>query len=195
MVKVEINTLQRAKDGNSINGDAYSITETSQGLLITVADGLGSGPQASAASQKALRLIEENKSLTLKDMIILLHDGLKTTRGAALAIFKINFMNTWADYVSVGNVQGIAICDKVRIFVSTPGILGYNLPEPVFLNTFNLNELDFLILFTDGLHITDTSTLKFDANLSSEQVISILLSTYKVMLDDLTILVVKFVRE
>ncbi len=116
-----------------------------------VVDGLGHGEGAAEASSTAIEYFREHVSKTPKDLLSLLHDRLRKTRGAAVALVEIERAAQIVRFAGVGNIScRIATSSGVRNFLSHNGIVG----GPSFKSqefAFPWNPEDVLILSTDGL--------------------------------------------
>ena len=72
-------------------GDAWSAVESDGCLSVLVADGLGHGPLAAQASLSAVDVLEQRPSSLPADMMHDIHAALHHTRGAAVAVARIDF--------------------------------------------------------------------------------------------------------
>jgi hypothetical protein len=74
-----------------------------------VADGLGHGFDAAQASRQAVRLFNDNAGLEPARLMETLHAGLRTTRGAAVAIADLRLDRREVRFVGVGNVSAVIL--------------------------------------------------------------------------------------
>lgn len=112
--------------GEEVSGDACAATDTDAGRTLIVADGLGHGSQAAIASSEALRLFQRNKSLPVPDLLQHLHAGLRSTRGAAVALARFDRDRALVVYGGIGNIAAAVVSDSgVRRMVSMNGITGH----------------------------------------------------------------------
>ena len=133
-------------------GDAWSVRKTVDArTMILVADGLGHGIHAAAASHAAVELFEANVELDLPELVTVLHKGLRSTRGAAIAIVELNSGRNELRFVGVGNISGTLIIDgKTRSTVSHNGTVGAEVHRIKEFNYPWPND-GMLVLHSDGL--------------------------------------------
>jgi anti-sigma regulatory factor (Ser/Thr protein kinase) len=150
-------TLAVPKPGEQVCGDAGAIVTRQDGnLAVLLADGLGHGPIAAAASEEAVRLFKKaaagtTDSLTPGGLLPVLHAGLRPTRGAALAVACIDPAARRVLYGGVGNIAGFIIDSAgLRRMVSHNGIAGHAMGR---LQAFQypLYHRPVLVLYSDGL--------------------------------------------
>jgi anti-sigma regulatory factor (Ser/Thr protein kinase)/serine/threonine protein phosphatase PrpC len=139
------------KPGEKISGDAWASQQLGQNTLFLVADGLGHGPEAATASQLACQVFFQRGHLSLTEQIIAIHQALRATRGAAIAIASINSATQQVRYAGIGNISG-SICSREKNYhmVSHDGTAG--------LSHSRLQEYSYpwerealLIMHSDGL--------------------------------------------
>jgi len=150
-------TLAVPKSGEELCGDTGSIVVRRDGLVVALlADGLGHGPQAAAASREAVRLFERDAAVptvvpTPTLLLPTLHAGLKSTRGAALAVACIDPAARQVMYGGIGNIAGFVIDSAgVRRMVSHNGIAGHAAGR-VQAFQYKLYHRPVLVMYSDGL--------------------------------------------
>jgi len=113
------------KEGQVVNGDAWSHRWLGPTLAIIVCDGLGHGYEASKASARAIECFESDGWETPSQALELANEHLRPTRGAAAAVALVDVERRRVRYCGVGNiVAGIVVDDHARHLVSHNGILG-----------------------------------------------------------------------
>src|SRR5262245_66255955 len=75
--------------GESVSGDAWAVRRGPERTLVFVSDGLGHGPAAAAASEAGLAIFRQGGGHAPSEIVRDLHDGLRPTRGAAVAVAEI----------------------------------------------------------------------------------------------------------
>jgi len=150
MAKIEHAVYQRAKVGYDVSGDAYLIKEYQDGMLVCLADGLGSGPAAAEASQAAINWVADHYQTPLSQIMQGCHVALRETRGAVMALMRIDTVQQQLGFVGVGNVEFHAWSAQPMRPISYGGIVGSRLPS---LHEFNFTYMlgDLVILHTDGV--------------------------------------------
>jgi anti-sigma regulatory factor (Ser/Thr protein kinase) len=113
-------------EGETVCGDAWTVSHQADGAVVLVADGLGHGLHASEAAQTALRTFEPMHYRGSVDSLQAMHAGIRHTRGAAGAIAEIRRGAHVAKCAGVGNIA-TAFCDNgsIRQAVSHNGTLGH----------------------------------------------------------------------
>ena len=148
---LEIGAVSLAKPGQEANGDDWMVTQQPGRALILVADGLGYGPLAAAASGEAARIFRENSHLDPVAMIRAIHPALVSTRGAAVAVAEVDAAQQRVHFAGVGNISGaIATNGHYHGLVSHHGIVGYEMRK-VQQFSYALPAGALLVLHSDGL--------------------------------------------
>ncbi|MFD4628641.1 SpoIIE family protein phosphatase [Streptomyces sp. NPDC058284] len=137
-------------DGEQENGDGYAVAEHDGVRTALVIDGLGHGPEAATAAQRAERTFLSNPAAPLADILTALHKALRHTRGAAVAALRIT--GARAEYCGVGNVRAVTLSSKGvhHQLNGQAGIVGYTLPRPRS-RVLELSEHTTAVLHTDGI--------------------------------------------
>lgn len=141
-----------SKPGEKVSGDGYFFQPLVNGFKILVADGLGHGPEANEAVNKAVEAFKSCKELTAADTIRAIHAAIKKTRGIVGNIIIYNALNRSWCACGVGNIAtkwigGLA----VKNHLSYNGIIGHNIPNT--MNDICLKQEDFqqFIACSDGI--------------------------------------------
>jgi serine phosphatase RsbU (regulator of sigma subunit) len=146
----------RALNGASRSGDAHLVLDVLGGLLVSVVDGLGHGPEAALAANRAIDTLRIRPDLPALELIKRCHEALRGTRGAVLSLAVFETARRTLSWVGVGNVEGSLMrcrAEAYRRHDSVPvrgGIVGYRLP-PVRVGTVEIEPGDVLVLATDGI--------------------------------------------
>jgi hypothetical protein len=96
-----------AKSGELTAGDAWAVEPTPAGICVLVADGLGHGELAATAAQTAVRIFRAQRGDSIVAIAQSIHGGLRSTRGAAIAIASIDLSSRQLHYVGIGNISGV----------------------------------------------------------------------------------------
>jgi anti-sigma regulatory factor (Ser/Thr protein kinase) len=109
--------------GEEVCGDAFSVRADNGHLSALVADGLGHGPFAAAASQAAVQSFARTNGALPADVLRGVHEALRPTRGAAVAVLRLD--GDGAQYAGIGNIAGVILrTDGVSRMVSIAGTAG-----------------------------------------------------------------------
>jgi anti-sigma regulatory factor (Ser/Thr protein kinase) len=121
-------TICLAVAGEVECGDAWRIAERSNEAAIMVADGLGHGPLAAAASRAAAAAFAERPFEAPSEAMQRLHHALSGGRGAAVACAVLDTERAKVVYSGVGNIAGRVINgERSKGMVSHNGTLGVQL--------------------------------------------------------------------
>nr|WP_260854500.1 ATP-binding SpoIIE family protein phosphatase [Paraburkholderia sp. BCC1884] len=125
----QIGAKSAPKLGQDVCGDAWSARYVGKHLWITLLDGLGHGPLAAEASNRAIQIVQQaNPDDKPADVLRAAHQGIKTTRGAVMAIAMFDTDSALMQYAGVGNIVAIvASGDDTQHLISTDGTVGYNM--------------------------------------------------------------------
>jgi anti-sigma regulatory factor (Ser/Thr protein kinase) len=140
------------KIGETICGDTAAIVSRPDGTFgVLLADGLGHGPQAAAASGEAARLFRKQAAAGPAATLASLHAGLRATRGAAVAVASVDPAAKQVTYSGIGNIAGfIYDTGGVRRMVSHSGTAGHTAGR---LQDFRypLHGRPVLVMYSGGL--------------------------------------------
>lgn len=97
-------------EGETACGDAWAAVDVGGRMLVLVADGLGHGPDAAAASMAAVSTFRASAA-TLSPALVVerLHGALRATRGAAVAVAEFDGARREIRFAGVGNVAGVVL--------------------------------------------------------------------------------------
>lgn len=133
------------------NGDAWAVYQSPERALIMVADGLGHGQHAAEASGAAVAVFRSHPDSGPKELIERMHDAMRQTRGAAIAVAEVRWHENMLRYAGVGNISGrVYGGDTVHNMVSYNGTVGMEMRKiDEFLSPWPKDGL--LIMFSDGI--------------------------------------------
>lgn len=148
---LEIGAVTRPKKGEEVCGDHWSAATQRGQWQLLVADGLGHGPLASEAAMQAARLFRTTRSRTLPDLLAAIHDALRSTRGAAVAIADIDLGKQVVKFAGVGNIAGAVVSAAgTKNMVSLNGTAGVEMRK-VTEFSYPWTDKALLVLHSDGL--------------------------------------------
>lgn len=186
--KMKFSVMGRPKPGEDVSGDAYFIKETKYSVIFALMDVLGHGREAYDTTLIILKILEDHYTESLKSIIDICHKGLKHTRGAAMALCRVDFGKKILEHISIGNVE-------TRI---------YGTPEPLrpfcFNGTLGMAMENYRVIeypYSEGLTIlifSDGISGKFDLSpqllsKSPQEISSFIFDHYASDYDDATVLV------
>jgi anti-sigma regulatory factor (Ser/Thr protein kinase) len=136
-----------AKFGQDTCGDAWTVDHNGAITTLFVADGLGHGPSAAEAAVEAVRLFRQFRGHQVSTLLDYIHDGMRSTRGAAVSIARYDPFVQQVTFGGIGNVAGVLVSrNELRRMVSMPGTAGYNVRK----------VLSFQYPFSSGLVIVSS---------------------------------------
>ena len=138
-----------------VSGDAWNVVFEGHEMSLVMADGLGHGPHAAEASEKASALLEScapGLAPLPGAFLKLAHAALAGTRGAAMAVAHVDRERRELRYAGVGNIAACAFDGgQCRHLLSHNGIVGSNLRKvQEFQHPWQTGTL--LVMHSDGLH-------------------------------------------
>ncbi len=147
----QIGAVNTAKPGEDVSGDAWAAYQQRDRILILVADGLGHGPLAAEAAGMAINIFREHPGLSPAGMLEIIHEALRSTRGAAVAVADIDEARHEVRFAGVGNISGIILSPAGnRSMVSHNGTLGYQ-AHKIQEFIYPWPEEAVLIMHSDGI--------------------------------------------
>ena len=91
-------------------GDTWATSPLGPGRVrVIVADGLGHGESAADASRKAVEVFLRGNTVSLPDLVERMHQALRSTRGAAVAVAEIDSPAGRMTYAAVGNIASMIV--------------------------------------------------------------------------------------
>lgn len=130
-------------------GDGWSVAHDHHALTVMVADGLGHGIDAEAPSRIAVETFLATRGERPGRIIERAHEALQRTRGAAVAVARVEGQEV--TFAGVGNVAGSVIADATtRHMVSHPGIVGHVMSR-VQEFSYPWSDRSLLVMASDGI--------------------------------------------
>lgn len=177
--------------GETVNGDGWMEKAVEHGRRVMVVDGLGHGQLAHDAAQAACKAFQ-NASGSVHDTLVTIHDALRGTRGAAVAVAELDVDSGLLRYAGVGNISATIVDSTARrSAVSLYGIVGHQIRE-VREYTYPWTAESTLIMHSDGL-TTRWDLDAFPGLLGRDAVLiaGVLWKDYRRQSDDSTVVVVR----
>lgn len=136
--------------GEEVCGDSCVAIETPAGRTLLVVDGLGHGPDAAIAANEAVRLFQRYRGLAVPQILEYIHAGLRHTRGAAVAIARVDTTQPTIIYGGIGNISGALVnATETRRMISLNGTAGHVARK---IQTFDYAAIDgWIVMHSDGV--------------------------------------------
>lgn len=130
VARSEVAILGRAGPDDPVSGDTATVVRTDGGLIAAAVDGLGHGPAAREAAARALDVVHDASDLPLEEVITRADRELVGSRGAVMALIRIDLAAATVTHAAMGNVttRVHAADGGFRAFVSAAGTLGVTRP-------------------------------------------------------------------
>jgi anti-sigma regulatory factor (Ser/Thr protein kinase) len=137
--------------GEEFCGDFWSVRQTRERVQVFLADGLGHGQFAAEASGLAARVFEGHADCPPAKLLELMHQALRSTRGAAVAVAELDLRQRLVRYAAVGNTSGRLLSPEgSRSMVSHHGTVGLTVRKLEEF-TYPWPEDCLLVMHSDGL--------------------------------------------
>ena len=193
--EVEWASASRPAGPGSEMGDACLVRSVEDGVLIAVVDGLGHGPEAAQAAEKAVQVLARHAAESVINLVRLCHKELIGSRGVAMSLATVNAADESLTWLAIGNVEAVLLrADPHAVpareaVVMRGGVIGYELPI-VRAAVTALYPGDLLIFATDGIDSSFTDQL--DAARSPQRLADHILAEHAKGTDDALVLVARY---
>jgi anti-sigma regulatory factor (Ser/Thr protein kinase) len=139
------------KAGEEECGDGWAVEQSAASAVILVVDGLGHGPAAAEAATVAKLAFAENSTGEPADILLNIHGALRSTRGAAAAVSRIDIGRREVRFAGIGNIAGVVCAaGESRQMTSVPGIVGHGVRN-VREFTYPWPRNSLALLYSDGI--------------------------------------------
>jgi anti-sigma regulatory factor (Ser/Thr protein kinase) len=195
----EVAIMGKPYPGEIISGDDAAYFQSESQFLAAVCDGLGHGPEARKASNRAIEVLADNQEADLDQIVTVLNRELAGTRGCAMNLVRLDKMDRTIECASFGDVHShLYTLRDAHFFPSTPFILGDGdlAQRRIRVETEPAEPRSVLVMFTDGLK--SRTTLKGQLDILRQPVIAIaqhLLENDSRPDDDVLILVARLMKK
>jgi len=193
----EIAIAGKPYPGEVISGDDSVYIRSESGFVAAVCDGLGHGPEAREASNRAIEVLARSSHLRLEDILSAVNTGVTDTRGCVLGIVRFTQETRTLQCVLAGDVRAqLYHFRDSHFFTSTSLIVGDGDISKRRIRVEEVSVLpgSVLVMFTDGL---ETKTgLKGQLDILRRPAIAIaqhLLETHSRGTDDALVLVARLI--
>ncbi|WP_179885835.1 ATP-binding SpoIIE family protein phosphatase [Streptomyces sp. ms115] len=137
--------------GTSDATEPRSASASGSAVLVMLCDGLGHGPLAARAADAAVTEFRRSADRHPEGLLRRIHAALRSTRGGAVAVARIEPARERVLYCGIGNVSGVLLGPgSHKGLLSAPGIVGQQMRS---LRTFELPlpPGGALVMHSDGL--------------------------------------------
>jgi len=147
----EIGVVGRPLRGETASGDGWAVRFEGGSLLVLVVDGLGHGLMANAAANAAVESFENSKETGPELLLRGIHQAARGTRGAAVAVVRIDSDAGEIRFAGLGNISGVVVTGtRTQSMVSHYGTAGH---EGRIMREFVYpwSRESLLVMHSDGL--------------------------------------------
>ncbi len=188
----EVGSIALPKRGEEVSGDAWGLRRTPGGLWICLADGLGHGADAAEASLRALKVFYSTTASAAAAMLEQMHDELRPTRGAAVAVMAIDLVRRSMRFAGVGNISATVFGpERDHHMVSYNGVLGHEVRK-IQEFVYPWPQRAVLVAHSDGL--SQRADVRASSGLIARHpatIAGVLFRDFRRLTDDVTIVVVR----
>ena len=133
-------------------GDAWSVHQYPDCVVIAMADGLGHGEEAARASTMALAFARQHPDADPEQLLHRMNPVLRGSRGAAVVSCRFRLQANLLDYAGAGNIAASLNFrgQRQRNLVSMNGTVGGNIPKIQGFR-YSWQAGTVFVLHTDGL--------------------------------------------
>jgi anti-sigma regulatory factor (Ser/Thr protein kinase) len=148
---IEVGAICKPMPGETRCGDGWGCELLADRCILVLVDGLGHGTGAAAAAELAVASVRQHRAKAPAAIVQYVHDALRATRGAALAVAEVDLAQQSLRFCGIGNISATIISgDSLRHLVSYNGTAGHEARKIVeFTYPWSANAL--LIMHSDGL--------------------------------------------
>ncbi len=188
----EVGAVSVPYPGEHVCGDGAAVEQGDGRALVLVVDGLGHGPLAAEAAERAEEIFAAHHALAPVDLMQRLHDGLRPTRGAAAALAEVDARRGVVRFCGVGNIAAtILVGETTRSLVSHHGTLGHD-ARRIAEFQYPWTPDAMLVLNSDGL-VSNWTLAAYSglAARASSLVATVLYRDFRRHRDDTTVVVLR----
>ena len=189
-IQVKCSVLSKPKFGEIVSGDAFFYKHLPSYAIFGVIDALGHGPEAHQVAETVHQILETEYMKDLLNITEYCHQRLKGSRGAAIAIGKIDFRRSKLFHIGIGNIETRIYGGSALFRPSySNGTLGMCI-EGARAGEYPYSEGSCIVMFSDGI----SGRFDIDAVVLRKTVQEIshsIFSRYAKDHDDATVLVVR----
>jgi hypothetical protein len=181
--------------GELDSGDAWTFADTRSGPTLLLADGSGHGLEAQRAAHCAIEAFQRHCDDPCEDLVARLHRALMPTRGAAVAVARIDTDARTIRYAGLGNIAGLLLANgRLSHMVSHNGTAGHVAPR-IREFTYGYAGNPLLILHSDGIATRwDLAQYPGLANQHPSLVAGVLLRDFRRGRDDASVVAMRLTR-
>lgn len=186
-LKLVFAAASRPFEGETANGDRWSVQHRDGITRVSIIDGLGHGAGAEEVARIAVAALEAAPELGAVDALLECDRALRGTRGAAASVIVIDTVDGRLDFAGIGNVAGRLVHPEGEQRLSADrGIVGVVTRRPHLLS-LPLRPGALVLLHSDGIKERLDPAALVLAGRSLQELADELLATWGRTTDDATL--------
>lgn len=181
--------------GETACGDNWAVRRNGRTWMIMVADGLGHGVIAAEAADEAVHIFRSSQASDVAEILQDMHGALRTTRGAAVGIARVNFDASEVRYTAVGNISGAVMSGSTsKQMVYSNGTVGAQMRKMPHDFSYPFPRGATLIMHSDGVATWHLD--RYPGLLAKDPgvIAGVLFRDFRRVRDDATVLVAREVK-
>lgn len=132
-----------------VSGDAVTLRWIDDHVLVALVDALGHGLSAAKIAERAQTTLRSTRSTDVRSIMAAVHDALRPTDGAAVAVVMVDPTRKTYEAAAVGNIRIRVISRSDRRMEWTAGTVGASYRTPI-VNRDVLGDAT-LVVYSDGV--------------------------------------------
>lgn len=175
-------------------GDIGFINKSDNAYFFALIDVLGHGSEAHKVALQAVNYLENNFFNDLSSVLSGLHENLRGTRGAVVALCHLDIESGRLRYTGIGNITMRILGTRTMRFVLRDGVVGYGTISPK-VQEINLLPNDVLLMHSDGIkeHF-DLFEFQKMLNETAQEMAKGIMSRFGLRNDDSSCIVLKYLK-
>lgn len=152
-LNITVRAITVNKPKEVVCGDGYRYRKTESGCMVFFGDGLGHGPHAKAAVDRAGDYFLSTKHLEPVTILREMHEEIKSTRGLVGVVAVFNTQTNELSVCGVGNISTRLYSGTTyQTLMSHNGTIGRVIPGSMRVSTYLLEKNQHLIMCSDGIN-------------------------------------------
>ena len=145
----EMSVICSPIEGEILSGDGWAVSD--DGKTFLVVDGLGHGMFAADAAKVAVEVFRRSQSLPPAAILDKMHAAMRSTRGAAAAISRVDSEQRRVHFAGIGNISCFLLNqERTQYMISHNGTLGHQIRKVQEFD-YTYSPRDLMVMQSDGV--------------------------------------------
>lgn len=151
--KFDYDALMACAPNETFCGDGWSVKESALGNQIFIGDGLGHGPNAHEAVQRAIEAFTRCRAKDPVEILREIHNETRKTRGLVATVAVADLKSGNWNICGVGNIS-LRVFNGLesKTYTAYNGIVGLNVPRTMTSTSVRYEKHQTIIAHSDGLN-------------------------------------------